>query len=452
MNHKSNFKTYILPLLMVFFLLTIWVSSGYLKMSQGIIKKMLAKELPLVNNPVIRGGEVCALLECPIRNTLNVFPKNNEIFIKQEYFDVMSYSVHNPIKFTTDSENWNIDLELLDLPLDSTTPTGLMLIKGAIYIDINDGLADGSPKNYYDEKIKFDTSVFKWDYYVEFDAYHKEGKLHSYLTKKEYPVVITISKQDSYIRLGLPIVEKIKSKMDRTYVGSHFAYTSLYNVYNKNGFCKLDNSDYIDCTPYSIDKDSNLIPIALIDCDKTKKPLFTENDLDKLKQFSTSNIPSTYTSEIANKIQKGIDLLDEGKYQDAEKIFLQYKDNPTCLSYLALSTWAKADAAKSMSKKMKLVKESFRIIENAMSMKLNSNYDRYTILYNQATLYSNTPDNVFHKADEALVCFNKLLLMGLNNKDQAKIFIKKRRILRKKNMTRELKLFDNELKIFMSKL
>ncbi len=450
MKKENAFKIYFLPLLIIVVLGGIWSSAGYLKQNSKILPGIMAKYLPFTTSPKVTGGYTAAVIEDDI-NDVNAksIPQNLQGRINPDAFDIMFCTVHYPVVNYYDENVWNIDIEVVDLPLDASTPTGFSMIKGCIYIDINDGRNDGSKTAYYNEGIKFDNKNFRWDYFVEFDAYHSNGVMHSFATGREYPVEIRVPKDTKTIRVSVPVVEKIKMKMDKNYMGALFAYLVPYDSFVKSGILRLENAAYLDATPCSINDKNVIDPVAVKESEKTKKRIISDEALDKLKAISESDAPgSSFESDMKEKLNAGTTALRDGKFSEAEKAFVPYRDTPAGLSWLALTTGAKTRDAKGNDEKVSLIHQAAGMFKKAASMNC-TDYDRFIVLYNSASLYVNTPDEIFHLADDALKALDELVRMKLDNADRAAVFLKERNLLVKMNQLKRLKLLDFEINKFL---
>lgn len=448
-SKHTFFSSTIHPLLATIVLILLWIASGQLKKNTNIICHFLASTLSLNKSPILDGGNILSRIECGI-NDLSVDSSffNNNNGLSSSQFDIINYYIHNPLKSIAGYSLWNIDIELYDLPADQNSSTGFKHISGGIFIDIIDSTDSETNSNTRNSCIiSFDTLNFKWDYHITFDSHHIKGTMFSAASGRYYKIDITSFKKRNIIRISIPLVENITSDIDTSSTGKHFAYisaTGFDSSFSESGF------PFIDCTPYISTADGFIRPLLQATASHENSICITEADIDDLHSIAQSISAPSYQQEIVPILKEGILYLNNDKFEKALSLLNTCDDSPLCLSYLSLATAGKAGNERSVGKKIRLVHTAFNQMKKALSGTLSES-DRFYIYRNAVTLYSQTPEKIFHQSGNALLYLDKLLKMDINKHERASFLLKKRKILLKLHLLRELRILDFEIHSFLGK-
>ena len=451
---KYNFiNRYILPFIMLFLIIIVWQSTNYLKTSRMALSNIMSNKLPIKENPVIIGGEIALSFYDNIAdNEEYKLPENIQSKKGYKTTDIIGYSVNYPLS-VINNKCWNLTIEFRESEYNMYTPNNFDLIKGSIYIDLNDmGNQGGSQPFYKDEKIVFDND-FKWDYFIEFDYLHKKGLMHSYSTKKIYDVDIFYLKKEHSIRLTLPIVEKINEKMDKDYMGRHIVLVGFYSPFNESGLLlklRKDITPYYDMLYDKVKSDENNPEINSQDTG------IFENNIDfvlkKLSGLKNNNYENKYTiDEILNDDMKQVkSLYDDDLYNDAENILWMYKDDSSIANtYLGIINAKKAgDNTISISKKMYLVNKAYKYFDKAENL-LKNDIELYYLLKSRYQVSMSVPDDVFGKLDQAKDDLLRLIELNISKEEKSDYYCLLIDIYKRTSNKRELRLLIHELNHFL---
>lgn len=460
---KISMKKYILPVLMVLLIVAVWSSAEFLKESSGVLPKIMTANLPFRVNPVVIGGDLAVSVSDQIGdNKTLMLPENKSFKDGYNNTDIISYSLHQPVKNESGKWVWNIDLEFAALK------EKIDLVKGSIYMDIDDGKNDGSNEAFSDgEKITFSDN-FRWNYMVGFDYLHEDGLLYSYESKKEYSVKVSVLSKIGVIRLSLPLVEKLNRNMNRGYMGAHIAAVGLYSPYDEGELIGIaENADrihsgggnnykrlspYYDFVAEKIDDtDNNYTKLTAVKIDDVK----TAGGVDDLKNIkaelaalSKKEYESRYGKISNNEIKTAKKLSDEGEYDKAESILSNYLDD----SSIANTYYGTIEARKagmdniSISKKVSLVNSAFNFFDKAEKLVKDDN-ELYILLNNRIGVSTSVPDSVFGKLAAAESDLKKLLTLDLTVEEKAENYLILIDIYEKKDKIRDLRLLLSEIVI-----
>jgi hypothetical protein len=459
MKIKKFLNQYILPLLMIFLIIIVWSSADFLKESSGFLPKIMAKNLPFKVNPVVSGGEIIAIIDDDVNDNMTLsLPDNTNFKDGYKNADLIMYKIHNPIKEFDNNWIWNIDLVFNELK--KTSDESFDLIKGVLYIDINDGDTEGNNISYSaDEKIRF-SSDFKWDYYVSFDYLHKKGTLFSNKTHKKYDVNVSFIPKDELIRLSLPIIEKLNKNMDKKYMGSHIAAVGFYSPFEKSELLAVNTSpteESQNITPYydfiagsvneSIYEYIEITPIILENVTETN----FDDELDKarikLENISKRDFNSSYGKIEIKEIKLANDLIDQNKLDQAAKLLTEYLDDSSIANtlYGLLQAKKAGDKNTSITKKVDYINSSYKYFDKAENLIKNDD-DLYILLVNRIGVSTSIPDHVFNKLSLAEKDLKRILSLNLVTENKAKMYLKLFNIYKEKDKKRELKILINQLK------
>jgi|GEM_PF-7040156 len=467
-KYKEPFLKYILPVIMVILVIVVWKSANFLKSSSGMLSNIFAYKLPFKVNPIRTGGDIIAVIEDKIEDNKHYdLPRNNDYKEGYQYTDIITYIVHKPIGNFDGGTVWNLDIELLETKINDENPNKFDLIKGSVYIDLNDDNNTGDCNPYSTgENIKF-SEGFKWDYYVEFDPAHNDAKMISAATEKVYPVHIIFLKSKNLIRLSLPAVESINNKMDKKYMGRHIVAVGFYSPLERGKIIPLSEnadrthsgagSNYSYLTPYydfvvlSIDKKENeyltLQPVNLNNYG-IKSSTDNINEIkEKLKIISEKEYDSNYGNIDNIDIKNAKEYYNNKEYNKAEEILTKYTEMSSIANtYLGLISARKAGNDKlDVSKKVDLVNLAYEYFDKSESLVSNDN-DLYILLTNRTGVSISVPDEVFSKLNQAENDIKKILkLADLKTEEKAKYINMLIDIYKEKNKISSLRILLNDL-------
>lgn len=456
MNNKNFINRYILPIIMIALIIIVWEGANLLKSSIGPLGRILDNRLNIKVNPVLIGGEIAASFYDDIMDN-EIYPlmKINNIQKDYQSTDIISYNIHYPESVFGDDPVWNLTLEFRELEFDQYTPNNFKGIKSAIYIDLNDNEKEGGISTFYDnEKIKFQND-FKWDYFIEFDYLHERGLMHSYSTKKIYPVDLLYFKNINSIRVSLPVVEKINKKMDKKYMGRHIVLVGFYSPFEQSGLLSKPDkifTPYYDILCRDIRAADNILVLSPIEIDN---PINNDGNneielvLKKINELKDKEYENKFPLEkiLNNELKEAKSYYDEDMYDDAEALLNNFKyDSSTANTYLGTINAKKAGGGNlSTTQKLNLVNDAFKFFDKAESLVKNDT-ELYYLLNNRFQVSMSVPDDVFGKLDQAKEDLLRLTKMNISKEEKAGYYYLLIDIAKNKNSVRDLRMLGNEIK------
>lgn len=448
---------------MLLIITAVWRSADHLKRSMFALSGIFEKKLPFRSNPMMTGGEVCAIIPDRINDNKKISPEG--LTDTGSYFtstDIVSYIIHNATVTINGEKVWNLDLEFNELNVSGDNPNRFGLIKGIIYIDIDN--AGGSSLSYYtDDKIIFDKE-FRWDYFIEFDYLHKNGKIFSFSTKNFYAVPVEFKEINQTIRLGLPVIEELNKNMNKIRTGKHIAMAGLYTPFEKDNFIEINRlkyynekakdpenkTRYFDFICSGISQTENKIMIAPAAVSDYSSGMAVEG-LDQiensLKSLSEANSQSLYGMIKEVELQNAYDLYNNKNYKAAEEIFAGYKQSSSAANtYLGLIRANSAKTQSNSGSKIDFVNDAYDYFDKAESLAKDNN-DLYVLLLNRINVSRSVPDEIFHKSGLLKKDLLKFLTIeNLTEKERSEIYIKLIELLKNKDSLRELRFLVERIK------
>jgi hypothetical protein len=449
---------------MIVLIAVVWQSTTYLKRSMFTLAGIFESKLPFKVNPTRFGGEIIAAVADRIGDSKKIITdnyKNNDYDISKAT-DLIGYYVHKPIKNLDYQDIWNIDLEFNNLVTDENNPNKFGLIKGVVYIDTEKDA--GSNKSFYpDDNISFNRD-FRWDYFIEFDYLHNNARMFSYSTKKIYPVAIEYKPANQIIRLNIPVVDTLNSKMDKIKMGSHVVAVGLYSPFEVNNFIRINKIYYKDqevkdssnltpyydfiCSDYKIEKGIMILdPVVVNNFDEKIKIHNMDNIKSKLEEI-TSNEESSYYKNISdNRLVGAYNHYKDKEYNDALEIFKNYENESSeANTYIGVIMAYNAGSAKGVDKKIYYVNEAYRYFDKAQTLAKSDN-DRFVLLANRIGVSRSVPDEVFHKSDLLENDLRIILKMDkITNSEKARYYTYLIDLYLAKNKTRQIRLIMEDIK------
>ncbi len=456
MNNKSFINNYILPIIMIILIIIVWKSSDFLKSSIGILSRIFENRLNIKVNPMIIGGEIASSFNDDIMDN-EIYPliEINDIKNGYQSTDIITYNVHYPLSVFGDDPVWNLTLEFRELEFDQYTSNNFKGIKAVVYIDLNDNEKDGGTSSFYDdEKMKFQND-FKWDYFIEFDYLHENGLMHSYSTKKTYPVDLSYFKNNNSIRVSLPVVEKINKKMDKQYMGRHIVLVGFYSPFEQSGLLtKIDKeiTPYYDMLCNDTNIDGKILALSPVEINNPKTKDYNnelEQVLKKTNELKDKEYENKYPIDkiINNELIEAKSYYDENMYNEAELILNNFKDDSSIANIYLGSIYAKKAGSNTLSitQKMNLVNDAYRFFDKAEKL-LKNDTELYYLLNSRFQVSMSVPDDVFGKLDQAKNDLLKLVKMNISKEEKAGYYSLLIDIAKKRNNIRDLRILENEIK------
>jgi hypothetical protein len=429
---NEKLKALIIPVITLILAFAIWQSAAFLKKSYFVLPTILSKKLPFRESPVKLGGYEAAnvYLASSVYPGIDSLKNNQSAEELLKHIEIENYTVRFPLEISN-VKRWNIDIRFKDLKLNLNNPSGIDLLKGAIYIEADSEAKNGFDKpRFANENIVFPEGFF-WDYKIEYNSYNNKAKMFSAASGKEYDVDYILLTDKKTLRFKLPLVEKINGKMDKKAMGLHiaaFGFTSIEEK-NKSIITEYFPKEYYSFAAESISPNDNgfmkLVPIS-VNGDVSANKNNSEADITrKLEEIAKSqSAVSNFKPSDFDLIKLGFEMYNKQKFTEAETELLKYKNtSSTACALLGVMISSKAKSEKDLIKKMKYVENAFKIFDQGEKL-IKTDGDKYIFYTNRAGTSMEVPDEIFGKLEVAEKDLRKVLTLNLTDKEKAASYLK----------------------------